>query len=107
MELEHQLCNLSESLTRCLRPFAEQDVSAISNVRRLRRPVQNVSLRLGPVVVAQLVADYQAGWSIKLVAERYKISKASVLKLLADHHVPTRKSGVNYEYLPEDLRRRA
>lgn len=65
-----------------------------------------MSLRLGPAKVAELVADYQAGWSLKLTAERYEISKASVLKLLSDHQVPTRKSGVNYDYLPESLQLR-
>lgn len=47
--------------------------------------------RLGVEVVACLIQDYRAGWSLKLLGERYGISKHWVLKLLAEEGVATRK----------------
>ncbi len=107
MELEHQLCNLSERLTKCLYVFSELGECADAQQRRApRRPAQDVEVRLGASSVAQLLADYEAGWSLKLVAERYGVSKAAVLRVLKSHGVSTRKSGVNYVYLPSGVQRR-
>jgi uncharacterized protein (DUF433 family) len=49
--------------------------------------------------VRELLDDYQDGMSIKDVAARYATSKASVLKILKEHDVPTRPTGVNMIWL--------
>jgi Mor family transcriptional regulator len=63
--------------------------------------------RLGPVRVRQLTDDYQGGVSIKEVAARYETSEASVFKILKEHGVPTRPTGVNMMWLEEKHYRRA
>lgn len=73
--------------------------------RRVKRQ-QTVAERLGPAKVSQLLNDYQGGMSIKDVAARYGAGKASVLKILKEHDVTTRPTGVNTMWLKDKHYRR-
>lgn len=56
-----------------------------------------LDLRLDPVTVASLVADYQDGWQTTDLTGRYGLSKASVLKLPRDEGVTMRRQGLSPE----------
>lgn len=50
---------------------------------------------MSPAVVAELVADYEAGMSTPKLCKRYGLSKTSVLKLLREAGMKTRQRGLN------------
>jgi hypothetical protein len=52
--------------------------------------IHNAQKRLGPEVVAQLIADYQAGAPSTALMQTYGIGKGTVLKILEDHGVSRR-----------------
>jgi hypothetical protein len=47
--------------------------------------------RLGPDVIAQLVAEYQAGEPSTTLTTRYGVGKGTVLRLLREHSVTVRQ----------------
>ena len=53
--------------------------------------VRDLGRRLGQAKIDQLAADYQSGTPTTQLMAEYGISKASVLKLLADAGVPMRR----------------
>jgi hypothetical protein len=110
VELEGQLANPGAKLKALLRSLRLGGVATHCDPLVPRRHVQrqiSTSERLGPVRVQQLLNDYQGGMSIKDVAARYDTSKASVLKILKEHDVPTRPTGVNAVWLEEKHYQRA
>lgn len=53
--------------------------------------VHRVELRLAPEELAQLVLDYEAGWSSTELQARYRLGKGSVLRLLREAGVEMRR----------------
>lgn len=110
VELEGQLANPGAKLNALLSGLRRGVATARRDPMVPRRHVQrqlSTAERLGPVRVRQLLSDYQGGMSIKDVAARYETSKASVLKILKEHDVATRPTGVNAVWLEEKHYRRA
>jgi hypothetical protein len=104
VKLEGQLSNPGAKLKALLRSLRPGGSTAFGDPLVPRRHVQrqvSTAERLGPVGVQQLLSDYLGGMSIKDVAARYATSKASVLKILKEHDVPTRPTGVNSVWLEE------
>lgn len=57
------------------------------------RPIQSARRRLGPAVVAQLVADYQAGQSTTAIMQTFGLGKGTVLRLLQEAGIERRGQG--------------
>lgn len=109
MELEGRLTNLPLPVKRLLTSLQGQSHGASLPSRAPRQKVQrqqSVAERLGALRVSQLLDDYQSGMSIKDTAMKYETSKGSVLKILKEHDVTTRPSGVNSVWLKEKHYRR-
>jgi len=60
--------------------------------------------RLDGGIRAQLVRDYEAGIPITELTENYRLSKASVLRLLRDAGVSMRRQGLDPEQTAEAVR---
>jgi hypothetical protein len=103
-ELEDQLANLSYKLKRAWQSWAKLPAHCVPSPHRTPRIAVRVKTAWAVEGVARLIAGYEPASSVKLIPERFGISKASVLKLLVEEDVTTRKSGVNYDYLPDQLR---
>jgi hypothetical protein len=63
--------------------------------------VHNVCKRLGPEVIAQLVADYQAGLSTTVLTSKYSLGKGTVLRILDDHGVTRRHQPLTEEQMQQ------
>ena len=59
--------------------------------REVRPRVHNVHKRLGPELVAQLIADYQAGAPSTALMRKYKLGKGTVLSILYQAGVKMRR----------------
>jgi hypothetical protein len=87
------------------RPLHGQ-LSYISQKSHRRSPgataprVHNAQKRLGPELVAQLVADYQAGDSTPKLMSKYGIGKGAALSILEHHGVPRRNQGLSDADIP-------
>lgn len=68
------------------------------------RAPQGAEDRLGPVGIAQLVADYQAGISTTQLMRLYDLGKGSVLRLLEANGVPRRRQGLTPTQVEEAAR---
>lgn len=59
------------------------------------REVETAQTFLTEVEVERLVADYAAGSSVKYLAERYEIHRATVFRHLRRHNTPLRGRGLD------------
>jgi hypothetical protein len=59
-------------------------------IERTGRRIHNVRRRLGPEIITQVVADYEAGQSTPVLTEKYHLAKGTVLKILDNHGITTR-----------------
>lgn len=64
-----------------------------------------LQLRLTPVEIASIVAEYKAGAHCTDLASKHQIAKASVLKILEEHGVPKRRQGLTEDQIDEAARR--
>jgi hypothetical protein len=62
---------------------------------------RNVHRRLGPDIIAQLVADYEAGLPTTALTTTYGLSKGSVLQLLRQNGVEVRHQSLTPDQLQE------
>jgi DNA-directed RNA polymerase specialized sigma24 family protein len=68
------------------------------------RPPFKLSQRLSADTTAEILAAYEAGCPSTELATRFKIGKASVLRLLADHDVTRRRQPLTPEQIAEGIR---
>ena len=96
MELEGQLANLSQQLSRLVSSWRALPVGAPTRTRIDRsRKRQRAEDRLGREEVAQLLADYQAGQPSTALMRTYGLSKGAVLRLLEVNGIPRRRRGLS------------
>ena len=62
--------------------------------------IQQAHKRLGPEIVSRLVAEYEAGAPSTALMARYGLGKGTVLSLLPEHGVKTRRQGLSAGDLP-------
>jgi len=76
-----------------LRKLIDSDLPERAQPAARASRVHRIELRLATEELAQLVLDYQAGWSSTELQARYRLGKGSVLRLL-------RKAGVEMRRRP-------
>jgi len=81
--------------------ITSSDSRHIGQERQSVRRIYPVVRRLGPEVVAQLVADYQAGRTTGELVTQYRISHGSVVRLLHQHDVVMRNQGLSAEQIEQ------
>lgn len=84
-----------------LAEFATQHTRGDGVSARIERERQR---RLSPDEVAQIIADYKAGASIKGLAAKYALHRATVGAQLTRHAVPRRPKGLKREQVHEAAR---
>jgi hypothetical protein len=70
----------------------------------LPRPPQRISRRLGPDVIEQILADYQAGIACTALGRQYGIGKTTVVRLLRRHGVVVRRQAMTSAEQAEAIR---
>jgi hypothetical protein len=79
------------------------DSTAVRAVPIAPQRVHSAQKRLGPDVVAQLVADYEAGIPTTELMVSYRIGKGTVLRLLESAGVPRRHQPLTPEQCTEAI----
>jgi hypothetical protein len=67
--------------------------------------VHSVYRRLQPEQIAELVADYEAGFRVAALMRRFELGKGTVLGILRDHGVKLRNQGLSPSDLPQAIAR--
>jgi hypothetical protein len=67
-------------------------------------PVHRLEVRLGTDVIAQLVADYQAGMEVPALQERYGLGRGSVQRLMREAGVTRHRQPLTAAQLDEAVR---
>ena len=95
---EHQLSKELRKTRRLLRTI---DVDRRSAPPLPPRPSFKLTQRLAPAVIAQLIADYEAGRATDDLVAKYSLSHGSVLRMLHKHGVAMRNQGLPAEQIEQ------
>ncbi len=102
--LEAQLSNPSPPLLRLVRRWRQLPAGQPPRSVGHGRPLQRAEERLGPVRIAQLLADYKHGVATTELTRTYGLGKGAVLRLLEVNGVARRRQPLTLEQVEEAIR---
>jgi hypothetical protein len=104
VELEGQLSHPALPLLRLVRRWRQLPAGEPSRSVGTRRSPQRAEERLGPVYIAQLLADYKRGVATTELTRTYGLGKGAVLRLLEANDVARRRQSLTPDQVREAIR---